>query len=450
MVTDPTALAAQRAELAREGVRCVAGWATNASNLLHAKTMPLERLADFVTSGAGMSPVYNGYSLDASIQFTPFYGAVGDLRLRLIPETVRVLGDGLAIGATRAVDQDGVADECAPRNILERVVADAADAGFAPLIGHELEFTLVNPDGSLIDVPAWTPYGLGPVVGLQGFIDDLITQGATAGVSFEQVHAEYGAMQIEVSLPPADPVVAADTVVVAKTVIGRVARQHGMLPSFSPVPIAGGVGNGAHQHFSLSRGGSSIFAGGDGARGMTAAGEHAVAGLLASLPEAQAVFAGSVLSGTRLAPGLWSGATVCWGTENREASIRFLQGGSANPHGANVEVKIIDPSANPYLASAVILSLAIRGIDRAAALPPETTDDPSSLDDDARAAAGLTVLPTDQQAVLDAFETSAVMSEILGPQSVAALLAVRRHEQDVYGDQDPGERSDALRLAWTV
>lgn len=450
MVIDSTALADQRAELAAAGVRFVAGWATNASNLVHAKTMPLERFADFASSGAGMSPVYNGYSLDASIQFTPYYGAVGDLRLRLLPETVRILGDGLAIGATRAVDQDGAADACAPRNVLECVVAELTVAGFTALVGHELEFTLVNPDGSLIEGPSWTPYGLGPVIGLQGFFDDLISHGAIAGISFEQLHAEYGAMQVEVSLPPAEPVAAADAVVVAKTVIGRVARRHGMLPSFSPVPIAGGVGNGAHQHFSLSRGGRPIFAGGSGARGMTPQGESALAGVLGALPEAQAVFAGSVLSGTRLAPGFWSGATACWGTENREASIRFLQGGSANPHGANVEVKIIDPSANPYLASAAILGLAVRGISSGATLPPETTQDPSALSDQERAAAGLLVLPTDQQTVLEAFEQSELMREILGPQSMAALSAVRRHEHEVYAEEDPNARSEALRLAWTV
>lgn len=437
-------------QLTAAGVHLVAGFVTNASNLVHAKTMPVARFADFVTSGAGMSPVYNGYSLDASIQVTPYYGAVGDLRLRLVPETVRIVGDGLAIGATRAVAQDGSIDASAPRNILERIVADVEASGLTAQIGHELEFTLVNPDGSLIDRQSWTPYGLGPVVDLETFLTDLVTESATAQIDFEQLHAEYGAMQVEVSLPPTDPVNAADTVVLAKTVIGRVARRHGMLPSFSPVPVSGGVGNGAHQHFSLARDGRNLFSGGDGAAGMTGEGEHAVAGVLASLGEAQAVFAGSVLSGTRLAPGFWSGATVCWGTENREASIRFLTGGPANPRGANVEVKIIDPSANPYLASAVILGLALRGIARGATLPAETTDDPSGLDEEARAAAGLSVLPTDHTCVLDAFERSQAMADLLGPESVAALVAVRRHEQTVYGNQDPAARSAALRLAWTI
>ena len=41
-------------------------------------------------------------------------------------------------------------------------------------------------------------------------------------------------------------------------------------------------------------------------------------------------------------PGFWSGAYVCWGTENREAAVRFIAGGPANPHNGNVEVKVVD------------------------------------------------------------------------------------------------------------
>ena len=63
-------------------------------------------------------------------------------------------------------------------------------------------------------------------------------------------------------------------------------------------------------------------------RGMTPEGESAVAGLVAGLPEAQGVLCGSILSGLRMQPGHWSGAYVCWGTENREAAVRFLIGGA--------------------------------------------------------------------------------------------------------------------------
>src|SRR4029450_8489976 len=135
--------------------------------------------------------------------------------------------------------------------------------------------------------------------------------------------------------------------------------------------------------------------------------QSAVPGLRAGLPEAQGILCGSVLSGMRTQPGHWSGAYVCWGTENREAAVRFLIGGPSNPLGANVEVKVIDPSANPYYATAAILGLALDGIERKLPLPPETTVHPAALTDDQRDQAGITLLATRQPDALNALDQSA-------------------------------------------
>jgi glutamine synthetase len=449
--SDPTEPAELTESLARQGVRIVAGWATNASNLVHAKAMPVARTADFVTAGAGMSPVYNGYSLDASIQLTPFHDAVGDLRLRLVPEAVRVLPGGVAAGPTYAVTQDGEPDPAEPRGILARTVARLEAVGLTPLVGHELEFVLVAPDGSALPAASWTPYGLSAVVDRSTLIGEIVEAAAAAGLGVEQVHAEYGAHQLELSLAPQSPVEAADSVILLKTVVGVVTRAHGLAASFSPVPFAGLVGNGAHQHLSLVADGANLF--GDeaasGSADLTGPGGHAVAGILDGLLGAQAVLAGSVLSGLRLQPGMWSGATICWGTENREAAVRYLAPGPANPHGANIEVKLVDPSANPYLATAVILGLALDGIERTLLLPPETTLDVGQLDAEDRAAAGLELVLTDHTAILDAF-TGSVAEHVLGEQAAAALLAVRRHEGEVFADLDATELTARLRLAWTI
>ena len=178
-----------------------------------------------------------------------------------------------------------------------------------------------------------------------------------------------------------------------RVIIGRVARRHGVRVSLPWYCSPGSVGSGAHQHFSLHKGDKPLFSDGTGTRGMTPEGESAIAGLVAGLPEAEGVLCGSILSGLRMQPGHWSGAYVCWGTENREAAMRFLIGGRSNPHGANVEVKVVDPSANPYFATATILGLALDGIDQKLSLPAETTVDPSSLTDKQRADAGIG-LPT--------------------------------------------------------
>ncbi len=440
-----------------QGVRVVAGWATNAANLVHAKSMPVARTAAFVDAGAGMSPVHHGYAMDGTIQFTPFYDAVGDLRMRLVPEAVRVLPGGLAAGPTHVVTQDGEPDPTAPRHVLTRAVERLSDAGLTTLVGHELEFVLVAPDGSALPSGAWTPYGLSAIVDRSALIAEIVEAAAAAGLGIEQVHAEYGAHQLELSLAPQPPVEAADSVILLKTVIGIVTRAHGLAASFSPVPFAGAVGNGAHQHLSLSAGGANLF---DDAtpdhdhdpaapHSITTRGGHAIAGILDGLVGAQAVLCGSIVSGLRLEPGRWSGATICWGTENREAAVRYLRPGPSNPHGANIEVKVIDPSANPYLATAVLLGLALDGIDRALPLPPEIVRDTGQFDDMARAAAGLSLVLTDQGAILDAF-TGSVAERVLGEKASAALLAVRRHERTAFADLDADQLCERLRLGWSI
>lgn len=183
---------------------------------------------------------------------------------------------------------------------------------------------------------------------------------------------------------------------------------------------------------------------------MTPEGEAAVAGIVTGLPQAQGVLGGSIVSGLRMLPGNWAGAHTCWGTENREAAVRFLPATEGNPRGAHVEVKIVDPSANPYLATAAILGLALDGIEEAAALPPEVTVDPAALTASERIVAGAALLPTDQADVIAALTNSPRMRAILGDPAVDALVAVRRYEYEHYSSLEPERLCDRFRMAWSV
>jgi glutamine synthetase len=183
---------------------------------------------------------------------------------------------------------------------------------------------------------------------------------------------------------------------------------------------------------------------------MTTTGESAVAGVICGLPEAQGVLCGSIVSALRTQPGNWAGAYVCWGIENREAAVRFVKGGPGSAYGGNVEVKIVDPSANPYLASAAILRLALDGIRRNASLPPETTVDPATLSDADRQRAGIVCLAQSQAEVLDALDHSTLLRNILGDPSVDLVVAVRRLEQERYGDLAPAQLADKFRMAWSL
>jgi glutamine synthetase len=172
--------------------------------------------------------------------------------------------------------------------------------------------------------------------------------------------------------------------------------------------------------------------------------------VIRGLAEAQGVLCGSIVSGLRMQPGNWAGAYACWGIENREAAVRFVKGGPGSTYGGNVEVKIVDPSANPYLASAAILGLALDGIRRNAALPPETTIDPAKLSDSERDRADIGTLARSQADMLAVLDNSASLRNILGDPAVDMVVAVRRLEQERYGDLDAGQLADKFRMAWSL
>jgi glutamine synthetase len=423
----------------------------NPAGLTHAKTVPLRRMGAFADPGLGASPVWHVFAIDqAGIVVGDAVGVVGDQRIRIDLDGLRILGDGFAWAPGSFHRQDGTPDPYCSRGTLRRMEERLSAAGLDALVGHEMEFVLVGPDGSRLASNLWAQYGLAGILEFEGFVRDVTEAATGSGVAIEQLHPEYGANQFEISLAPQSPVAAADQLVLMRIIVARIARRYGVRVSFSPVPFAGSVGSGAHQHLSLQRDGSPLFSGGPGAKGMTTSGEFAVAGLLAGLPEAQGVLCGSILSGLRMQPGHWSGAAVCWGTENREAAVRFVQGGPSNPHGANVEVKVVDPSANPYFATAAILGLALDGIERELPLPPEITVDPATLTDEQRADASIELLPDGQDAAIDALAGSGLLRGILGDEAVDAVVAVRRYEHENYADLDPDELTAKFRMSWSL
>jgi glutamine synthetase len=449
-MTDPAVRSVAR-ELAAAGVELVAGSIVDmGGGVARSKQAPLHRADTFQRSGLGASPTWIVFCIDNVIAFTPELNVVGDLRLRADLTAYRLVGDRMAWAPGEFFAQDGTPSPWCARGLLRRMQAELESEGWSARVGCEVEFVLTRGDGSALTTRNWNGYGLSAVLVHRDFLRDLVAACAAAGIPVEQVHAEYGENQWEFSLEPTDAVTAADNVVLARLVTGQVARRHGFAASFSPMPFAGGGGNGAHQHVSFERDGAGVFSGGGGPHGLTSDGAAMIGGIVAGLPEAVGVLAGSVLSPYRLAPHHWAGAFACWGLENREAAVRLCSDTPGNPHGASVEVKCVDPSANPYLATAVILGLARDGVRRGAALPPEVTRNPADLSPEEACRTGTVALPADQAGALDALSGSRLLRRLLGQPIVDALLAVRRYEQLHYGKEDIDVLADRFRFAWSL
>ena len=431
------------ADLRAAGIELIAGSLTDLAGVTRAKYVPLRRLGDFQRSGMGVSPSWSAFCVDSGIALTPTIGVAGDLRIRIDPSEVRVIDAGIAWAPGNLTVQSGDPAPLCVRSLLARTGREAADRGLSALVGAELECTMLALDGSAATTDAWSPYGIRTSLDRSAFLVDLAGTAERAGLAVEQIHTEYGHDQLEVSLAPTTPVAAADAVILTRIVLGRAAARHGLRISFSPVPFEGAAGNGAHLHLSLADADGPLFSGGDGPYGIRPAGGSAIAGVLDTLGDLIAVYAGSAVSALRLKPGNWAGASACWGLENREAAVRFIAATPGSPHGANAELKLIDPSANPYLAAAAFLGSALRGIDRKLDLPLEIPEDPS------KSASPPAPLPTAQDAAIEAVTRSTAAAELLGPAMVETLAAVRGYEANQFARSTPAETTQALRLAWS-
>jgi glutamine synthetase len=444
--------AARRADRARElaeslpsrGVRVVALSQVDNAGVTRVKAVPVSLFERAVRFGIGMSPVFEVFMVNDSITASDeVAGPVGDLRLMPDPFALKVLAaqPGWAWAPVDKHTQEGEVYPGCQRSFAKRMADRLADAGIEMRMTFELEWFQADAESD-IERPAHRgpAYGLPVLATISDFARDLVATLEEEGVGAEQFHPEYAMGQLELSVPPSDPVGAADVTVLVRQTIRALAARHGMRASFSPVVIAGHVGNGGHVHFSLWREGRNLFAGGEGPYGMTDLGRAFVAGVLAELPALVAIGSPSVPSYLRLIPQHWAGVFACWGRENREAAIRFVTGmvGSRET-AANTEVKCFDASANPYLLAGAVIAAGMAGIERELELPDEVTVDPASLSEDELSSRGIRRLPQSVDEAVSHLEKSDVLRDAMGPMLFGPFVAVRRAEAEAFAGQEPDE-----------
>ena len=442
---DPADAASLATELSGAGVTGVAISYVDNSGIARVKTFPVSRLEHAVRSGIGMSPVFDVFMFDDAIIESPSStGPVGDLRLFPDLDRLVVLAGqpGWAWAPLDRRTQPGEPHALCQRTFARRIAERLAERGMAARMGFEVEWVLDRGDGADV-VPATTgpAYGMDRLIEVSDYCRDLLAALEAQAMDVEQLHPEYAPAQFEVALGPADPVDAADRVLLARHTIRAVTQRAGMRCSFAPAMAAGGVGSGCHLHTSLWRDGKSLMTGGSGPHGLTEESEAFTAGVLEELPALLAVGAPSVASYLRLIPQRWSGPFRCWGEENREAGVRLVS-------GSNAEVKCLDASANPYLLVGAVLALGVAGIERGLRLPPEVTVDPATLSDDALAAAGAERLPTSLDEALERFVACDVLAEAMGPALFETVIAVRRAEIAHFADASEDDIVAATRFRY--
>jgi glutamine synthetase len=218
--------------------------------------------------------------------------------------------------------------------------------------------------------------------------------------------------------------------------IRGVAHRMGLGTTMAPKPYLDAAGNGHHLHVSLYEGEDPVLFDASGA--LSGPGRGFIAGLLEHLPAVMAFTAHSPNSYQRLAPGMWSSAFAAYGPDTRETAIRLAPPVAGREFAtANVEIKPVDVTSNPYLALAAVLAAGMEGMDRNLDPGGPTLVDPATLGDEKRAARGIRPLPASPDEALDALEGDGFLVETSGEPLVRTHVAVARAQAAMARDLPP-------------
>ncbi|MBK3406117.1 type III glutamate--ammonia ligase [Methylorubrum populi] len=326
---------------------------------------------------------------------------------------------------------DGKPVEQGPRNILKRLIKDAARDGLQMKTGVECEFFLITPCGSepadLADKQMKPCYDQSALMRRYDVITEICDAMLSLGWKPYQNDHEDANGQFEMNWDYDDALVTADRHAFFKYMARSIAEKHGLRATFMPKPFMDLTGSGCHAHVSVWRDGQNVFSDKSDEIGMSQAGYHFIGGLIHSADALAAITNPCVNSYKRInAPRTTSGATwapntVTYTGNNRTHMIRI-------PDGGRFEFRLADGAANPYLLQAGILAAGLDGM-RNRRDPGKRLD--INMYTDGHTVEGVKQLPLNMLDAMRALDRCDVLNDAFGS-FVPSYLKLKQDEWNAY------------------
>ena len=391
-----------------------------------AKLVPTQAINDMVVDGAGFA----GFA--TWLDLTPAH-----------PDMMAVPDPEAAIQLPWKKEVAWVASNCvmeekplaqAPRNVLRRLIDEAAKEGLRVKTGVEPEFFLLSPEGDRIADPydnAEKPcYDQQAMMRQYDAISEVCDYMLELGWEAYQNDHEDATGQYEMNWKYDDVLQTADKHSFFKFMMKSVAEKHGLRCTFMPKPFKGLTGSGCHAHISVWTldGKTNAFADKSKELGLSDQGRHFLGGIMKHASALAAICNPTVNSYKRInAPRTSSGATwapntVTWTGNNRTHMVRV-------PGPGRFELRLPDGAANPYLMQAVILAAGIDGV--------RTKADPGRRYDIDMYQMGHTVknapkLPLNLLDALREFDKDRTLKSMMGDEFSSAFLKLKHKEWNDY------------------
>ncbi|MFI6814600.1 glutamine synthetase family protein [Nonomuraea sp. NPDC050328] len=310
-----------------------------------------------------------------------------------------------------------------PRAVLRDLTAKLGELGLTAIVGPELEYFLLNPDGTRHGDSKGDVYTAGRRGDPDGHLLKALRWTRDLGLGVTMANHEYAGSQFEINLTHSEALDAADRAFRFKAAIKEIARLDGRMATFMARPFDDEGGSGFHVHLSLTGSdGRNVFDGPAEPYGLTETARHAIGGLLAHAPAAAALLNPTINSYKRFGPDTLAPWLIDWGLDNRSAMLRVPPERGA---GARLEVRLGDASANPYLGTAAVLAAVYLGI-------RDRIEPPAPLEGYGYDTSRSAVLPMSLGAALDALEADAAFGALLGKELVTSFLAYKRNEVERF------------------
>lgn len=321
-----------------------------------------------------------------------------------------------------------------PRMNLKRVLKEMEAEGFTSFnLGPEPEFFLFKLDENgkptleLNDNAGY--FDLAPTDLGENCRRDIVLELESMGFEIEASHHEVASGQHEIDWKYADAVSACDNIQTFKLVVKTIARKHGLHATFMPKPIYGINGSGMHFNMSLFNEKGNAFYDENGKDGLSELAYHFIAGILRHAKGYTAVTNPTVNSYKRLVPGYEAPSYIAWSSSNRSPLVRIP---SSRGLSTRVELRSVDPSANPYLSMAVVLRAGLDGIKRKLEVPAPIDRNIYSMTASELEENGIDQLPSDLSRALEALSKDQTIIDGLGERIYANFLELKNLEWDSY------------------
>lgn len=392
--------------------------------------------------------MFDGSSIEGFVRIEE-----SDMYLRPDLDTFRIFpwthnsGEKVARLICDIYNPDGTPFAGCPRHTLKRVIQQAATQRFVMMAGPEAEFflfqtkdgvptTVTHDAGGYFDL---TPVDLGEDVRRQ-----IVLALESMQFEVESSHHEVAAGQHEIDFRYDDVLATADNVSTFRFVVKNVARMNGLHATFMPKPIFGINGSGMHTHQWLFRDGKNAFHDPDAPWQLHRTCLAYIAGLLRHAKGFCAITNPLVNSYKRLVQGYEAPTHIAWSEKNRSPLIRVPAERGAS---TRIELRMPDPSCNPYLAFAVMLRAGLRGIEEDLDPGPPVNKNLYQMSYRERRHLRIDELPTTLSEALDALEKDDLVRDTLGDHIFEHFLDAKRREWHEYSTHvGPWERERYLQI----